>query len=62
MMAETTDRVTRARELIREEAEGLERSYKAQYGEFPSRPEDRDYRKGKIDGLRQAGELLGEGT
>lgn len=55
------DRATRAHELIREEVEGLEKIYKAAYGEFPARPEDRDYRKGKIDGLKQAGELLGEG-
>lgn len=47
--------------MIREEVEGLERIYKERHGDFPARPEDRDYRKGKIDGLKQAGQLLGEG-
>jgi hypothetical protein len=61
MMADTKDRATRARELIREEVEGLERIHKAKYGDFPARPEDRDYRRGFVDGLRKAGDLLGEG-
>lgn len=55
------DRATRAKELISEEVAGLEKSYKEHHGDHPAKPTDVDYKRGKIDGLRQAGELLGEG-
>lgn len=56
------DRVTRAREMIREEVDGLERKL---LKEYPGAPETRrhssDYQAGKIDGLKQTLDLLGEG-
>lgn len=54
------DKADRAREMIEEEVAGLERILREKHGDVPARPDDRDYKKGRIDGLKQAGELLGE--
>lgn len=63
-MAETKtkDRASTARDMIREEADGLAKKMVQERGEVrESKYADIDYRKGVIDGLNKAADLLGEG-
>lgn len=64
-MATTTtprDKASIAREMIRAEADGLEAQHKTRWPNHPDRPDDADFKRGVIHGLRQAEGLLGEGT
>lgn len=55
-----TDGVARARQMIREEAEGLEHSLQDHRGDSPLKLHDVHYMQGKIDAHRQDAELLDE--
>lgn len=62
-MAETKpkDRADVAKEMIKAEADGLEAQHAARWPNHPVRTDDADFKRGVIDGLRKAADLLGEG-
>lgn len=50
-----------ARDMIRQEADFLEVQHKEKWPHHEARESDVDYKRGKIDGLRQAERLMSEG-
>lgn len=61
MTEETKDTLRRLARTIREEVEHLEAKFKEHHNGYPVRQDIVDYKAGKIDGLKQAEKLLGEG-
>lgn len=63
-MSETTkETLGRLARAIRTEADELEHRHREQFKELrASIPSDRDYQKGRMDGLREAAHALDEGN
>jgi hypothetical protein len=54
------DKAERAREMIKEEADHLEKAHREQWPSHQIKEFDMDHKRGVIEGLRKAAKLLGE--